>query len=82
MAGRAYLELVERVVFVLEALGAGAATLGEIAARSGLPKSTTCRVLYTLRELGWVEQSMRGGRYRLTGRMLSVARQGAPAAAD
>lgn len=76
MPARNYVELVEKTVQVLAALSEGSSTLGEVSSRTRLAKSTAFRVLFTLRELGWVEQAGRNGAYRLTFRMLAVARQG------
>ncbi|HWQ55019.1 MAG TPA: IclR family transcriptional regulator [Bryobacteraceae bacterium] len=76
MPARNHVELVEKTVLVLTALAEGASSLGDIAVHTGLAKSTAFRVLYTLRELGWVEQAGRNGAYCLSFRMLAVARQG------
>lgn len=76
MPARNYVELVEKTVQVLTALSDGSSTLGEVAARTRLAKSTAFRVLFTLRELGWVEQAGRNGSYRLAFRMLAIARRG------
>jgi len=74
-----HIELVEKAMRVLEALGqdSESCTLQQLVARVGLVKSSVFRILYTLRELGYVEQSRRGV-YSLTSKMYSLARR-APA---
>ncbi|MBM3748393.1 MAG: IclR family transcriptional regulator [Acidobacteria bacterium] len=74
MAARNYVELVEKTLRVLEALSEGALHLKGIAARLGLVKSSVFRILYTLKELGYVEQTSPNGAYRLTVKALGLAR--------
>lgn len=74
MAARNYVELVEKTLRVLEALSEGALHLKGIVARVGLVKSSVFRILYTLKELGYVEQASPNGAYRLTVKALALAR--------
>ena len=74
MPARNYVELVEKNIRVLEALSEGALHLKGIAARVGLVKSSVFRILYTLKELGYVEQASPNGAYRLTVKTLGLAR--------
>jgi len=74
MAARNYVELVEKTLRVLETLSEGALHLKGIAARLGLVKSSVFRILYTLKELGYVEQAHPNGAYRLTVKALGLAR--------
>ncbi len=80
MAARNYVVLVEKTTKVLEALGSGSRQLKEIAAAVGIGKSGAFRILYTLKQLGYVEQPDSAGAYRLTLKLLSVARGSVPAA--
>ncbi len=75
MAARNHVEVVARTFRVLEALADGPAELREIAERSGLGKSSAFRLLYTLKELGYVEQPAPTGPYQLTLKMLALTRQ-------
>jgi IclR family acetate operon transcriptional repressor len=79
MAARNRIELVGKTLGVLEALadGPGGCTLGDLAARTGLVKSSAFRILFTLKELGYVEQAGANGRYRLTLKTLALARRAA-----
>ena len=74
---RNYIDLVEKTLSVLHALGDGAVTLKDIAARTGLLKSSAFRILYTLKELGYVERPAGNGTYRVTCKVLELSR-GAP----
>lgn len=56
---------VERAFDVLRSLSAGPAGVSEIAARTGLPKSTVSRLLSTLLDVGAVERRDDSGRYGL-----------------
>jgi len=47
-------------------------TLSELAEESRLPKPTVCRILHSLRDLGYVLQADRGGVYRLSDRLTSL----------
>ncbi len=75
MPARNYIEVVEKAFRILEALAAADRPLGlaEISTRTGLVKSTAFRLLYTLRELGYVEREAVGGAYSLHFRVLSLA---------
>src|SRR5262245_35893656 len=68
MAARNHIDLTVKTMSVLESLvesGEGA-SLKDVAARVGLIKSSVFRILFTLKELGYVEQVKDSGRYRLT----------------
>lgn len=75
MPARNHVELVARTFRVLEALARGPAELREIAARTGLGKSTAFRILYTLKELGYVEQTGPTAPYNLSWKMTALARR-------
>lgn len=75
MPARNHVEVVARTFRVLEALAGGPAELREIAARSGLGKSTAFRILYTLKELGYVEQPGPTAPYHLSWKMTALARR-------
>jgi IclR family acetate operon transcriptional repressor len=67
----------DRTLAVLELLsGAGEAgrTAAEIARALGLPANSTCRLLEVLRTRRWAESEGRERRWRLTGKMLELAR--------
>ncbi len=73
---RNYVELVEKTLRVLEALSDKPDTghqLKTLAARAGLVKSSAFRILYTLKELGYVDQSADDGNYRSTPKVLCLA---------
>ena len=76
MPANNHIELLEKGMRVLEALAqdGGSCGLQELAARVGLVKSSVFRMLYTLRELGYVEQSGRGV-YSLTAKLNALSRQ-------
>ncbi len=81
MPARNHVELVEKTLRVLEALAESPGTghaLKELAARAGLVKSSAFRILYTLRELGYVEQAAEDGSYRSTVRILELAGSAMP----
>jgi DNA-binding IclR family transcriptional regulator len=61
----------ERCLDIIELLAddAGSRPLGDIAERLGLPKSGAHRLLATLVSLGWAEQDIETGFYRLTMRL-------------
>lgn len=68
------IEPVERAFAVLETLNrARTATLAAISAGTGLPKSTTSRLLETLVALGYVTRVSRQMGYRITDRVLALA---------
>lgn len=75
MPARNHVELVVRTFRVLEALVQGPAELRQIAARTGLGKSTAFRILYTLKELGYVEQAGPTAPYALSWKMTVLARR-------
>ncbi len=75
MPARNHVEVVARAFRVLEALSDGPMELGAIAARTGLGKSTVFRLLYTLRELGYVEQPGPTAPYSLSWKIAKLARR-------
>lgn len=75
MPARNHVELVTRTFRVLEVLAEGPAELREIAARTGLGKSTAFRILYTLKELGYVEQAGPTAPYGLSWKITALARR-------
>ena len=77
MAARNYIELVEKTLRVLESLddcGAGI-SLGALAARVGLVKSSVFRILFTLNKLGYVEKVGPAGVYASTRRLRALGRR-------
>lgn len=78
MAARNYIELIEKTVRVMEFLAhsGGARGLKEIAAATGLVKSSAFRILYTLRELGYVDRDGEG-MYRLSLKVVGWSRAAA-----
>lgn len=74
MAARNHIEVLARAFCVLEALAEGAAELRQLAQKTGMGKSTIFRILYTLKELGYVEQSAPAGPYALSPKLLALAR--------
>ncbi|HKE22616.1 MAG TPA: IclR family transcriptional regulator [Bryobacteraceae bacterium] len=76
MPANNHIELVEKAMRILEVLAdvEDPLDLKDLTARVGMVKSSVYRILYTLRELGYVEQHGRGS-YRLTGRVSSLARR-------
>jgi IclR family acetate operon transcriptional repressor len=75
MAAQNYIELVAKSVRVLEVLAETGAPVGlqTLTTRVGLVKSSVFRILFTLRELGYVEQRGRGS-YCLTPKLHGLAR--------
>jgi DNA-binding IclR family transcriptional regulator len=68
-----YISVVDKAMRVLEAMrGKREVPLGEIASSSGLIKSNTFRILFTLERLGYVEK-VNGGRYSLTASLARLA---------
>src|SRR5262245_29910783 len=65
--GRYHIELVDKVVRLLEALRdqPNGLTLQELASRTGYVKSSVHRAMQSLKVRGYVEQPMTGGPYRL-----------------
>ncbi|GAA1846322.1 IclR family transcriptional regulator [Agromyces salentinus] len=55
----------DRTLEILESLAGGAASLGELAARLGIPKSSLHSILRTLEYRGWVEADASRSTYRL-----------------
>lgn len=76
MPARNHIDLVVNVMKVLEALqpSESGVSLKDITARVGLVKSSVFRILFTLRENGYVEQAGEGS-YRLTLKMLGLVWQ-------
>ena len=69
MPANNYIAVLEKAFRVLEAFqGKREVALGELAARTGLVKSSIFRILFTLERLGIVEK-VNGGRYSLTSRL-------------
>nr|WP_242010068.1 IclR family transcriptional regulator [Acetobacter conturbans] len=70
------IQSVERALAVLEIIAreGGAARLQDIAALSGVGKTTIHNILITLRELGYVHRRPGDMRYHLGGRILNLAR--------
>ena len=66
-------QAIDRAFAVLDALGAGPLGVTEVAARTGLPKSTAARLLTTLVGLAAVEQVPGGTDYRLGPRLLALS---------
>jgi DNA-binding IclR family transcriptional regulator len=79
MAARNRITLVGKTMRVLEVLAecGGSTSLKEITGRVDLVKSSVYRILYSLRELGYVEQTDHSGVYSLTWKMHSLLRKGA-----
>lgn len=77
MAAKNHIELVVKTLAVLECLAASehGKTLRDIASEVGLVKSSVFRILYTLKEEGYVEQPEANGSYRLTLRTSGLARR-------
>lgn len=70
--------VLDKTFSILEVLArtGRALTLAELAEESRLPKPTVHRILKSLRDLGYVEQSERGGRYEMTPRLSSLREYG------
>jgi len=66
-------QAIDRAFAVLDALGSGPRGVTEVAARTGLPKSTVARLLTTLVGVAAVEQGPDGTDYRLGPRLLALA---------
>jgi IclR family KDG regulon transcriptional repressor len=69
----ARVQSIERAFAVLGALADGPVGVSEVAARVELPKSTVARLLASLTTEGAVERVTGDSRYRLGGRLLSLA---------
>src|ERR1051325_3715389 len=76
MPARNHIDLVVKVMNVLEALqpSESGVSLKDVTAKVGLVKSSVFRILYTLREHGYVEQTG-DGNYRLTLKILGLVRR-------
>ncbi len=77
MPARNHIDLVAKTVGVLEVLteNQDGADLRDIAARLGLVKSSVFRILYTLKELGYVDQAAGYGPYRLSRQVSALTRK-------
>jgi IclR family acetate operon transcriptional repressor len=77
MPARNHIDLTVKTMRVLEALvdSAEGANLKDVARRLGLIKSSVFRILFTLKELGYVEQLSENGRYRLTFKTSGLVRR-------
>ncbi|ADV83512.1 IclR family transcriptional regulator [Terriglobus saanensis] len=77
MPAKNHIELVVKTLAVLESLATSerGKALKEIAADVGLGKSTVFRILFTLKEAGYVEQYAANGSYRLTLKTGGLARR-------
>jgi IclR family acetate operon transcriptional repressor len=77
MSARNHIDLTVKTMSVLESLveSAEGAGLKDIAARVGLIKSSVFRILFTLKEIGYVEQVGESGRYRLTFKTTGLVRR-------
>ncbi|MDR0621220.1 MAG: IclR family transcriptional regulator [Deltaproteobacteria bacterium] len=49
--------------------------LAELTARLGMPKTTVCRLIYTLEEMGYVSQEKVRGEYSLTSKLFQLGSQ-------
>jgi len=79
MPARNHIDLVLKTMRVLETLAGDAETtsLKQIAQETQLVKSSAYRILYSLQQLGYVEQGDAKGTYRLTWKMVGLARRSA-----
>ncbi len=79
MAAKNHIELVIKTLAVLESLAESehGKVLRDIAREVSLVKSSVFRILYTLKEAGYVEQPETNGLYRLTLRTAGLARRNA-----
>jgi IclR family acetate operon transcriptional repressor len=77
VAAKNHIDLVQKTMRVLEALGESEAGSGlkKVAEQVDLVKSSVFRILYTLKELGYVEQAGSNGDYRLTLKMWALTRR-------
>src|SRR5882762_9334172 len=77
MSARNHIDLTVKTMCVLESLveSAEGASLKDIAARVGLVKSSVFRILFTLKEIGYVEQISESGQYRLTFKTTGLVRR-------
>lgn len=79
MAAKNHIDLVIKTLSVLEALAHSefGKPLKQIAEEVGLVKSSVFRILFTLKEAGYVEQPEENGLYRLTLKTAGLARRNA-----
>lgn len=79
MPARNHIDLVVKTMSVLESLAHAeqGVSLKDVASSVGLVKSSVFRILYTLKELGYVDQSAGTGNYRLSLKVLSLVRRSA-----
>ena len=79
MAAKNHIDLVVKTLAVLEALANSeyGKPLKEIAEEVGLVKSSAFRILFTLKEAGYVEQPETNGIYRLTLKTAGLSRRNA-----
>lgn len=79
MAAKNHIYLVVKTMAVLEALASSeyGKSLKQIAQEVGLVKSSVFRILFTLKETGYVEQPEANGVYRLTLKASALARRNA-----
>ncbi|MGH9327642.1 MAG: IclR family transcriptional regulator [Terriglobia bacterium] len=77
MPTRNHVDLVERTMRVLEALAGnpGEGSLKSIAARAHLVKSSAFRILYTLKEMGYVHQAEANEPYRPSPKLAALTRK-------
>src|SRR6202789_1274352 len=77
MAAKNHIDLVVNTMAVLEALASSeyGKPLKEIAEEVGLVKSSAFRILFTLKEAGYVEQPEENGVYRLTLKTAGLSRR-------
>lgn len=77
MPARNHIDLTVKTMRVLEALvdSADGASLKDVSLRLSLIKSSAFRILFTLKELGYVEQIGENGRYRLTFKISGLVRR-------
>jgi DNA-binding IclR family transcriptional regulator len=77
MPARNHIDLTVKTMSVLESLveSPEGASLKDVAARVSLIKSSVFRILFTLKELGYVEQVSESGRYRLTFKTAGLVRR-------
>lgn len=79
MPAKNHIDLVIKTLAVLEALAASehGKALKEVAKDVGLVKSSVFRILFTLKEAGYVEQPETNGLYRLTFKTAGLSRRNA-----
>src|SRR5919199_1016377 len=70
---RSVVQSLDRALSILDVLrlSEGDLTLGDVAARAGLPKSTTHRLLSTLEQRGFVARDAMSGAYRMGGKVVT-----------